>query len=116
MWEKGVSPDEVRAVPLFYVCHSSFGILSARHFLVVYTFISHSFTSIRHDSLHTRRRDMVVTIDLAGRRVVEQVAEGGVEDARAKYQARTSEAGAEQRALRVAGIEKLKDQLAADQQ
>lgn len=59
---------------------------------------------------------MVVTIDLAGRRVVEEVAEGGVEDARAKYQARTSEVGAEERALRVAGIEKLKEQLAGDQQ
>mmetsp|Transcript_76527 Transcript_76527/g.149982 ORF Transcript_76527/g.149982 Transcript_76527/m.149982 type:complete len:577 (-) Transcript_76527:154-1884(-) len=69
----------------------------------------------RHESLHSRRKDMVVTIDFAGRRVVEEVAEGGFDDARNKYKARTADADAEERkAARVASIEQLKEQLAGD--
>jgi hypothetical protein len=39
----------------------------------------------RHEKMHSRRRDMVVTIDFAGRRVVEEVDEGSLDAARNRF-------------------------------
>ena len=63
----------------------------------------------RHAKLHTRPRDMQVTIDLAGRRVVEELPEDSAAAARARYAQRmAADADA---ARRVAGVEALKLQL-----